>query len=190
MGAHEDGEAMLDYRLTSVFDRATCDTIIHELRAADGAAATVYGRSVAGAVDAGIRKATRLVAPATTHALVRQQLDLQKRPLEEHFNISLGDCEEPQFLRYVTGDYFVAHQDGNTGLIFDDSRFRKISVVIFLNEGYSGGALVLHGHYPDLNLRVPIDALPGTMVAFRPETTHEVTPVTNGERYSVVSWYR
>ena len=31
---------------------------------------------------------------------------------------------------------------------------------------------------------------PGTLVAFRSETTHEVTPVTHGERYSIVSWFR
>ncbi|MCA1578026.1 MAG: 2OG-Fe(II) oxygenase [Acidobacteria bacterium] len=30
----------------------------------------------------------------------------------------------------------------------------------------------------------------GTLIAFRAETTHEVTPVTHGERYSMVSWFR
>jgi predicted 2-oxoglutarate/Fe(II)-dependent dioxygenase YbiX len=29
----------------------------------------------------------------------------------------------------------------------------------------------------------------GTLVAFRPETTHEVTPVTHGERLSIACWY-
>jgi predicted 2-oxoglutarate/Fe(II)-dependent dioxygenase YbiX len=33
-------------------------------------------------------------------------------------------------------------------------------------------------------------ALPGSLVAFRSETTHEVIPVTHGERFTVVSWYR
>jgi len=28
------------------------------------------------------------------------------------------------------------------------------------------------------------------LVAFRSETTHEVTPVTHGERYSIASWFR
>jgi predicted 2-oxoglutarate/Fe(II)-dependent dioxygenase YbiX len=31
---------------------------------------------------------------------------------------------------------------------------------------------------------------PGMLIAFRAETTHEITPVTHGERYSIVSWYR
>ena len=34
------------------------------------------------------------------------------------------------------------------------------------------------------------DKEPGTLVAFRSETTHEVTPVTHGERFSIASWYR
>jgi SM-20-related protein len=121
----------------------------------------------------------------------------RKQALEQHFGLPLGECEAPQFLRYRTGDFFVPHQDGNTPLVFDQSRFRKISAVIFLNqhseeplpETYGGGSLVLHGHYSGPALRVPIAAAPGLLVAFRSETTHEVTPITHGERCTIVSWY-
>jgi predicted 2-oxoglutarate/Fe(II)-dependent dioxygenase YbiX len=27
------------------------------------------------------------------------------------------------------------------------------------------------------------------LLAFRPELPHEVTPVTHGERFTIVSWY-
>jgi SM-20-related protein len=109
----------------------------------------------------------------------------------------LGQCEEPQFLRYDVGDFFVPHQDGNTPLIHDRSRFRKISVVLFLSTQsedptpgtHGGGSLVLHGHHSGPFLRVPVLAAPGTLVAFRAETTHEVTPITHGERFTIVSWY-
>jgi predicted 2-oxoglutarate/Fe(II)-dependent dioxygenase YbiX len=50
--------------------------------------------------------------------------------------------------------------------------------------------LTLHGSYPDYNVRHPVIGEPGTLVAFRSETTHEVTPVTHGQRYTIVSWYR
>ncbi len=73
----------------------------------------------------------------------------------------------------------MAHQDGNTPLILDKARFRRVSIVIYVNADYSGGSLLLHEPYPT----------PGAMVAFRPETTHEVTPVESGERYTIVSWY-
>ena len=112
--------------------------------------------------------------------------------------MTLKECEEPQFLRYEPGDFFVAHQDGNTPLIHDDSRFRKVSVVLFLSrasdepspETYGGGELVMHGPYSGPILREKVNAVPGTLVAFRAETTHEVTPVTHGERFTVVSWFR
>jgi SM-20-related protein len=122
----------------------------------------------------------------------------QKGALERHFAVALAGCEEPQFLRYHEGDFFVPHQDGNTPLIHDDSRFRKISAVLFLSasstapapDTYGGGELVLHGPYSGPTLRVPVNAPPGTLVTFRAETTHEVTPVTHGERFTIVSWYR
>ena len=55
---------------------------------------------------------------------------------------------------------------------------------------YGGGTLLIHGRFPDIAARTLVPAAPGTLVAFRSETTHEVTPVTHGERYSIVSWYR
>jgi predicted 2-oxoglutarate/Fe(II)-dependent dioxygenase YbiX len=39
-------------------------------------------------------------------------------------------------------------------------------------------------------LRVPVAPAPGTLICFRAETTHEVLPVTRGERVSIVSWFR
>jgi SM-20-related protein len=122
------------------------------------------------------------------------------KTIEENFSISLRDCEEPQFLRYDAGDFFVAHQDGNTGMLqLTSDAERKVSVVIFLNRQsdepgagtYSGGYLKFSDYRAEpqyRQLHLPADA--GTLVAFRSELTHEVTPVTHGKRYSIVSWYR
>lgn len=123
---------------------------------------------------------------AATRELVRARLEQVRESLEQHFAIALGEPEEPQFLRYDAGDYFVAHQDGNTPLARDASLSRRVSVSIFLNAGYSGGSLVLHGGG---NERTIVDAMTGMLVAFRSETTHEVTPVTDGERLAIVTWF-
>ncbi|SRR6266516_4152052 len=179
-------------------DAAMREEIVSELRPASGVSATVYGKEEAGAVDPRIRKATRLaVSPETRERVMGQLLD-RKSEIGGHFGITLGECEEPQFLRYKTDDFFVAHQDGNTPLIHDDSRFRKISIIILLSpqsseastDTYGGGALVFHGPFPNYDFRLSVVADPGTLVAFRSETTHEVVPVTHGERYSIASWYR
>ena len=130
---------------------------------------------------------------------VRRRLLECKREVEEHFCVSLSSCEEPQFLRYRVGDFFVAHQDGNTGMLRLDSEARRVSVVIFLSrqadtpeEGaYCGGSLVFHDwRAAEKNRELSLAGEAGTLVAFRSETTHEVTPVTHGERHSIACWFR
>ena len=176
------------------FERRLCDAITDELRAAAGGAATVYTSASSGAIDEMVRRTVRVKPSQKTADLIIQKLLACKDAVEKHFDVTLNECEEPQFLRYSVGDFFVAHQDGNTGLMLLDSEKRRISTVMFLSresespelDAYCGGSLV----FSDLRHRYHMPAEPGTLVAFRSETTHEVTPVTYGERYSIASWYR
>ena len=162
------------------------DAIVAEMKAAAGSAATVYGSSVSGTIDESVRRTFRVKPSNETVSLVMQKLLESKAAIEEHFALTLSECEDPQFLRYREGDFFVAHQDGNTGLLRLDTEKRLISTVVFLSRDYSGGSLV----FSNLRERYQMSAEPGMLVAFRSETTHEVTPVTRGERYSIASWYR
>jgi len=176
------------------FDPDLCATILAELRAIEGIAATLYGRNTTGFVDERARKTQRLHPAEETVKLVTARLWECKDAIEKHFAKTLNECEEPQFLRYREGDFFVAHQDGNTGLLNLDAERRLISTVIFLSreaeqpedDAYCGGSLV----FSNLDGKFHFPAEPGTLVVFRSETTHEVTPVTYGERYSIASWYR
>jgi SM-20-related protein len=182
--------------IENFLDESTRAEIVAELDAAHGAPSTVLSADAAGRMDAA-RKSTRVAVSPETRARVRQALMEARSQLQAHFGIDVTECEEPQFLRYETGDYFVAHQDGNTPMIWDDSRFRRISAVIFLSrkadepapETYGGGSLLFHGPYP-ANERVAAGAAPGSLVTFRSETTHEVTPVTHGVRYTIATWFR
>jgi len=176
------------------FDPRLREAILAELKASEGSPATIYGRSTSGWLDERTRKTIRLDPAEETIKLVNALLWECKGAVEKHFAVTLNKCEEPQFLRYRVGDFFVAHQDGNTGLMQLDSERRRISTVIFLSresespepDAYCGGSLV----FSDVRNRFRMPADPGTLVAFRSETTHEVTPVTHGERYSIASWYR
>ena len=190
---------MIDYiEIADVFDAAACSELCAEIRAAVGRPAGLLGRADQKPAWPEVRKTARAEVSQATEERVRVLLAQQKAALERHFGLVLGQVEKPQFLHYREGDFFVPHQDGNTPLIHDESRFRKISAVIFLNrqsgdpspESYAGGSLVLHGPYSGPDLRVAMPALPGSLVAFRSETTHEVTPVTRNERFTIVSWYR
>jgi SM-20-related protein len=178
------------------FDEETCIRLVADLGLAKGEAATVYGRTVSGTVDSVTRRTLRLEPSADSVRLVNDELQKLKPAVAEHFQVPLHELEEPQFLRYREGDFFVAHQDGNTGLLKLETERRKISVVIFLSreseipgaDSFCGGSLV----FTDLQMRFEkfrCPAVPGTAVAFPSETTHEVTPVTHGERLSIASWY-
>jgi SM-20-related protein len=189
---------MIDaFEVKSFLSPAECAGLRGELRQAAGAQATVLSRDPGGEVRPLVRRSTRMSMPARTAAQITARLMQQTDALEKRFGHALSSCEPPQFLRYLPGDFFVAHQDGNTPLIHDDSRFRKVSAVIFLSafslssapESYGGGALVLHGPWSGPALRVPLTPAPGTLICFRAETTHEVLPVTHGERFTIVSWY-
>ena len=180
------------------FSESICKDIITEASKAAFISATVYGRTDSGTVDERVRKTSRLhVSPETVQLVTSRLLDY-KATVEKHFQVSLRDCEEPQFLRYNVGDFFVAHQDGNTGLIrLESDAERRVSIVIFLNpqndrqiEGsYSGGTLKFSDYRKPLpEFLMPVE--PGSLVAFRSELTHEVTPVTRGERFSIAGWYR
>jgi SM-20-related protein len=184
--------------IENFLDDDTRAALVAELHRAGGAPATVLSANAGGMVQTAVRKTTRVPVSPETRELVRQRLMERKAEIEAHFGVAVTECEEPQFLRYEVGDYFVPHQDGNTPMVWDDSRFRRISCVIFLSERaeapapdtYGGGELVFHGPYNGPQLRVPAAARPGSLVTFRAETTHEVTPVTHGVRFTIASWFR
>jgi SM-20-related protein len=186
------------YLVRSFLDAKTCKELVAEMNQSEAAAAAVYGRGESGSVDERVRKAARLIPSPKTVERVGQRLLEHRGEVGEHFGVRLSNCEEPQFLRYRVGDFFVAHQDGNTGMLLSDrEQSRKISIVIFLNrqyeapetDGYCGGSLVFSDWRSPSRKDLHLSGESGTFVAFRSETTHEVLPVTHGERYSIVSWY-
>jgi SM-20-related protein len=177
-------------------DASTLAEVLVAVRASQGQPATVYGRDDSGEVDARMRRTTRLSPSAEVEELVRRLLLSRMSTAEEHFGLALKELEEPQFLRYEAGDFFVAHQDGNTGLLRSEREERKVSAVIFLNgrsetpgpSTYGGGSLLFHPRGASEPFRPTAEA--GTLVAFRAETTHEVEPITHGERFTIACWYR
>ena len=185
-------------RVDHVLDATTLGQIRDEMLAAKGAPATILGATPRHRVTSSSRKATQMVVSKAAQAAVVAVLEGLQQRIEAHFGRPLDGFEEPQFLRYGRGDYFVAHQDGNTPLVYDESRDRKVSVVLFLSaqsrhptrETFCGGSLVLYGAFGEEEPPLTLVPTPGTLVAFASETTHEVLPITHGERLSVVSWYR
>jgi predicted 2-oxoglutarate/Fe(II)-dependent dioxygenase YbiX len=186
--------------LKDFLEPPVCEQIFNEMSALEGRSSLVYGRAEAGIVHDTTRRSLRLSPTAETLELITDRLLACMDQVGQHFQLTLSEYEDPQFLRYQEGDFFVAHQDGNTGMLRLETERRLVSTVIFLSrelqspaEGrnvYCGGSLVFTNHRaaPE-HAKFHMRSEPGTLIAFRSETTHEVTPVTHGQRYSIVSWY-
>ena len=178
-----------------------CEAVRAEARAAAGHPAPVYIEGAEGVVHEDVRKTTSLEVSGATAADVGRRLQELRGDAGRYFGLSLNGCEPPQFLRYGEGDFFVRHQDGDAGqLEFDHLRVRKVSVVVFLNGGseaasaetFGGGELLIYRAQGDGHagpVVFPVTGAPGLLVAFRSDTVHEVSPVTRGERFTVVSWF-
>jgi predicted 2-oxoglutarate/Fe(II)-dependent dioxygenase YbiX len=152
-------------------------------------------------VDQDVRRANLVNVSTQTKLLIKERLlDIQPR-LESHFKITLEEFEKPQFLTYREGCFYTPHQDDNDQPAADESmKMRKVSAVIFLNGEseearpgfYVGGKLKFYGLMKDplwKNCGLPLIGEEGLLIAFRSDVMHEVTLVTCGARYTIVTWY-
>ena len=178
----------------------TCAHIRREMReSAAGPATLVRKKTVV--VDEEVRRTRMVTVSAATDREITGQLSGLKPELDRHFHVELNKIQPVSFLRYRTGDFFLAHEDS---AYEEDSadvlRERKVSVIVFLNsegghpaaERYGGGQLWFYGLMPDprcKDLGFALSGQEGLLVAFPAHLTHEVTAVTHGERYTVVSWF-
>lgn len=187
------------FLLRNFLDGTACAQLIEELCSAPITQAPVYIQGAEGVIHEDVRKTTSLHPSDETITHLQNLLFAQKSALEAHFGFFLTDCERPQFLRYQPGDFFVRHQDGNTETLeFDHLRIRRISLIAFLNDYapepkencYSGGELTFYDKRDEPAESFPLGGETGLLVAFRADTYHEVLPVTSGDRFTIISWFR
>jgi SM-20-related protein len=173
-----------------VVDSKTCERLRAEMETSRAEAATVMeeGRDY---VDAEQRSTKYAKVSDETRGATEEQLRTLRPRLEEHFDLELGELQPPQFLVYESGDFFGVHRDSSDEEdAADYSKARKLSVVLFVNDGYGGGQLEFYGLVEGQpGMGIPLDARPGLLVAFPSGTRHGVTRVTRGERYTVVAWF-
>jgi PKHD-type hydroxylase len=98
----------------------------------------------------------------------------------------IPDLSDPiQVLRYDASEsgHFAWHAD-----TLPSDMTRKISIVVPLSDSteYEGGEL----HFNQGGVMYSVTQTPGRPVAFPSWLIHQVTPVTRGQRYSLVAWIR
>jgi len=119
------------------------------------------------------------------NVMVRAVWSYVKELNEHHFKANLTGYGHVQFPKYESnGDNYKWHKDSN---YTNDKIQRKLSTVLQLSkpEDYKGGEVQLFNgiHEPDKLPRTQ-----GSLVIFKSEEWHQVTPVVKGTRYSIVMW--
>jgi predicted 2-oxoglutarate/Fe(II)-dependent dioxygenase YbiX len=149
-------------------------------------------------VDMAVRNTWEV--PVDGAAELGDRLGALRAELADHFKLPLDGHEGPTCLMYQPGGFYEPHVDrSKEGLKISAAR-RRVSVVIFLNamrtppgrDDYSGGALTFYGVVDDPAWRsfgFGLAPEPGLLVAFPSHVIHEVTPVTAGDRYTIVDWF-
>jgi PKHD-type hydroxylase len=103
---------------------------------------------------------------------------------ERFFKFELSRLESLQYTVYNEGQFYRDHMD--LGYKNPNNAVRKLSFTMQLSDpsDYDGGELVIkHGSTPDIARKDR-----GAITVFPSYVMHEVTPVTQGTRKSIVGW--
>jgi len=165
-----------------VFSPEECERLVETGRALEGA-----GILLPGVVDTGRGDDIRdvdvaFVMPDEASRWVFERLaEVLAQANKDAFRFDLeGFGQGFQVSRYAAGQHYGWHLDIGPG----PGARRKLSITLQLSDpsDYEGG---------DLEFRVPDMAASrarGSMTIFPSWTVHRVSPVTRGERWSLVSW--
>jgi predicted 2-oxoglutarate/Fe(II)-dependent dioxygenase YbiX len=173
-----------------------------ELAAAtEGVEARVY-RDGSAERDDEQRKTLAVTIEHSVRVETERRMQGLRRALEIHFGVELQEMEKLQCLVYRPGDFFRLHADVSDEIDrrgkFAHLLRRRVTIVVFLNDPgdtaapYRGGELCLYGLMEtpgSANFGFPVDAESGLLLAFRATTMHEVSPISEGNRYTLVTWF-
>jgi SM-20-related protein len=139
-----------------------------------------------------------------------EQFMKYKHVIEEYFNIALTLSTDVQVLEYKKGFFYVKHADDSSEIINlykETIGFklvapqRKLSTVLFATshetnvqngaQSFSGGELMFNYLYNSEGESVKIKPEAGDMIIFpsNPYFSHEVLPVEEGYRLTLVQWH-
>ena len=111
---------------------------------------------------------------------------LKANEIVYHYDLSkFTPC---QFAQYNVGDFYDYHQDSGFSIAETEKETRKLSLTVQLSDpkDYDGG--VFQFYNGDKDPEVPPIIEQGSIIVFDSRMWHRGTPVTNGVRYSLVSW--
>tara|TARA_B100000809_G_C15037844_1_gene494436 strand:+ start:125 stop:715 length:591 start_codon:yes stop_codon:yes gene_type:complete len=111
---------------------------------------------------------------------------------------NLTAAESVQLTRYSKGGHYTWHLDGlgsHNELFNDpDNKFlhnntRKLSMTLLLNDEFKGGDLQIRTMELEDTDKYTPKLVQGSMIFFPSFIEHQITPITEGTRYSLVCWF-
>jgi len=139
-----------------------------------------------------------------------EQFEVHKAEIESYFSVALSSATAVQALEYEKGFFYVKHADDSSALVNKEKETvgfkvvaaqRKLSSILFVSSHiskakeeevyFSGGELVFNYLYDDSGKNIVIYAEAGDLIVFpsHPYFSHEVLPVQDGYRLTLVQWH-
>ena len=179
----------------------TCRELISIISAAPKRRGKVIAGAGASRADETRRSVDDVKVPKELTTNVKQSLVDLKDDLQRHFGMPLEwGGEGPDCLLYRSGDFFKPHADNEEYPPAPNSIInrRRVAVILFLNRHsreyqescFGGGLLNFYGLLDGPKWKdcaFGLEPEPGLLVAFPAGLIHEVTPITFGERYSILT---
>jgi len=115
------------------------------------------------------------------------------------WNFDIESVEAVQITKYGKDGYYGWHYDGGSDVFakyripeneFLNDYVRKLSMTIQLNDDFQGGEFQIANYeetvfWPE----TPPGITKGSIIIFPSFKEHRISPVTNGERHSLVAWF-
>lgn len=189
------------YTEEGFLERDVCESLKAQMRAGRQERAKVYEGGADYVLNESRRSTVKVNVSDSAASFVRDKLLAKCEDFTRCFEIEIKDCQEPTFLAYRPGDFFEPHRDRTQNENAPANiQQRRVSAVVFLNderggetEGeYEGGELAFFKLFKDprcQNIAIPVQGKAGMLVAFRSEVIHQVFPVVEGERFTIVTWF-
>lgn len=202
--------------IKNFFSQEACDELASLVQADEKTKrkAKVKTEVVSGIVQADIveeyRKTNIYKLDAFYQNHYNEQFSKYKPMIEEYFSIALTLATDVQVLEYKKGFFYIKHADDSSEIIDKDGQTigfklvapqRKLSTVLFATShtsnkddktySFSGGELMFNYLYDQEGESVKIKPDAGDMIIFpsNPYFSHEVLPVKEGYRLTLVQWH-
>lgn len=176
--------------------------------------AQVKKERVAGIIQADIVEAYRKTNSYKLDAFYKKYYEAQfmkyKSAIEAYFSVGLTLSTDVQVLEYKKAYFYIKHADDSNEIIDKNKKTigfklvapqRKISTVLFAtshqsntfnkSQSFSGGELLFNYLFGEEGEPVMIKPEAGDMIIFpsNPYFSHEVLPVKEGYRLTLVQWH-